>query len=711
MKRQAMVRPWVLIALFVVPASIAGVLATLSVTDTLFASHAMIEACAGQHTFRILEDDEECTPSEDPVTWESQGHQGPPGVPCAGCVDTASLAEGAVDSAAILDESIVAIDVDKSVIQLRVVGACPAGEFMTAVDEDGEVTCVADIDSEEFWKLDGNSGTSPIMNFLGTIDDQPLDIRVHDQRALRIEPNAASPKLIGGFNGNSVSGTSEGITIGGGGASGQAHFGSGDYGTIGGGLGNVVRGEYSTISGGESNIANPLGSTVGGGKSNTASGVHSTVGGGQNNETNGSSEGGTISGGINNFTQHNYTTIGGGLDNNAGGGSSVVGGGRENSASGTNGTVSGGRGNSSVSNATVGGGTDNIAGGVSSTIGGGGSNDAIGNWSTIGGGANNTASDFFPTVGGGESNIAGNRLATVGGGTGNEAMGVESTVSGGTGNHATGTQSTVSGGQRNTATAYRSTVGGGFFNNATAENATIAGGRNNTAKGEFSTVPGGFANLAAGDYSFASGRSSEVSASHDGTFLFSDSNTSAFTSAAANEFAVRATGGVRFHSGLAPSGVTLAPGAGSWSSLSDGNAKFNFAAVNQRHILERLAQVDIGTWGYKTQDESIRHIGPTAQDFYSAFNVGEDPKRISTVDADGVALAAIQGLYQIVQEKDAQIAGLESRLAALEQASGVDNSQAGYISFNSPLTWLLAAGVLAGGLVWVRRRGAELKQE
>jgi hypothetical protein len=74
-----------------------------------------------------------------------------------------------------------------------------------------------------------------------------------------------------------------------------------------------------------------------------------------------------------------------------------------------------------------------------------------------------------------------------------------------------------------------------------------------------------------------------------------------------------------------------------------------------------------------------------AQDFYAAFNVGEDNKHISTSDADGVALAAIQGLYKIVQEKDAeiatlraekdaqigaqqqQIAGLEARLAALEK--------------------------------------------
>lgn len=62
----------------------------------------------------------------------------------------------------------------------------------------------------------------------------------------------------------------------------------------------------------------------------------------------------------------------------------------------------------------------------------------------------------------------------------------------------------------------------------------------------------------------------------------------------------------------------------------------------------------------------MRHIGPTAQDFYAAFGVGEDEQHISMVDADGVALAAIQALYQLVQEQGVQITTLEGRIAALE---------------------------------------------
>jgi len=40
-----------------------------------------------------------------------------------------------------------------------------------------------------------------------------------------------------------------------------------------------------------------------------------------------------------------------------------------------------------------------------------------------------------------------------------------------------------------------------------------------------------------------------------------------------------------------------------------------------------------------TQDPSIQHMGPRAQDFYAAFGIGEDDTHISTSDADGAAQA------------------------------------------------------------------------
>ena len=91
-------------------------------------------------------------------------------------------------------------------------------------------------------------------------------------------------------------------------------------------------------------------------------------------------------------------------------------------------------------------------------------------------------------------------------------------------------------------------------------------------------------------------------------------------------------------------------------------------------VLDRLAETPIQTWNYRAEDPSIRHMGPVAQDFHAAFGVGEGDRHISTVDADGVALAAIQGLHSLVREKDAQVASqqqqinsLESRVETLEQ--------------------------------------------
>ena len=79
----------------------------------------------------------------------------------------------------------------------------------------------------------------------------------------------------------------------------------------------------------------------------------------------------------------------------------------------------------------------------------------------------------------------------------------------------------------------------------------------------------------------------------------------------------------------------------------------------------------IDAWSYRNEG-AIRHIGPVAQDFRSAFHLGYDDKTIATVDSEGVALAAIQGLNQKLEEsgrdKDAKIIQQESRIHQLELA-------------------------------------------
>jgi hypothetical protein len=91
-------------------------------------------------------------------------------------------------------------------------------------------------------------------------------------------------------------------------------------------------------------------------------------------------------------------------------------------------------------------------------------------------------------------------------------------------------------------------------------------------------------------------------------------------------------------------------------------------------VLRKLESVPISEWSYRGQGPSIRHIGPMAQDLSRAFGVGEDPRHITSVDPDGISLAAIKGLQRELRaerrRRDAlerRLNGLEARLAALER--------------------------------------------
>jgi len=188
----------------------------------------------------------------------------------------------------------------------------------------------------------------------------------------------------------------------------------------------------------------------------------------------------------------------------------------------------------------------------------------------------------------------------------------------------------------------------------------VGGGFHNTASGAGSTVPGGSGNLADGVNSFAAGTLAH--AHHLGSFVWADNIYADLNSTANNQFLVRATGGISLatSSGLT-TGCSLPAGGGSWNCTSDRNIKANFTNVDARAILERVEALPIQTWNYQTQAAAIRHIGPMAQDFYAAFGVGENETTISQVDADGVALAAIQGLSQQNQELKAQIEALQNQ--------------------------------------------------
>ena len=334
------------------------------------------------------------------------------------------------------------------------------------------------------------------------------------------------------------------------------------------------------------------------------------------------------------------------------------------------------------------------------TIGGGGGgpfffaqpNRVEGNYATVVGGRGNTASGEYST-----------------------AMGYSSTASG---------DYSTSMGDRTSANGYNSTAMG---------NLTTASGWYSTAMGSLSD--------ASGNSSMAAG--TRAKALHPGTFVWADSQNVDFSSTANNQFLIRAAGGVvvqaddtdvdseanqlliRGHTSnakqleigyktsgnygtiqaieqsvafrpliLQPAGGRVGIGktdpasalevngtvtATAFNPSSDRNLKEKIAPVNPVEVLDKVAALPISRWNFKG-DAATPHVGPMAQDFHAAFGVGTDDKHIATVDADGVALAAIQGLNQKLDEtraelkrRDVENAALIARLEKLERLMNHQN--------------------------------------
>jgi hypothetical protein len=548
---------------------------------------------------------------------------------------------------------------------------------------------------------------------------------------------------VGGGSNNQATGGDD--TVGGGGS----NLATGGNATVGGGQGNLASGGSATVGGGWNNWATDWAATIGGGQNNQASGGSAAIGGGDSNQASGGAA--TVGGGYYNQATGGFDTIGGGSSNLASGWSATVGGGQNNQATGDGATVGGGQGNQATANdATVGGGWGNQATGGSATVGGGGNNQATGIGATVGGGDNNQASGGSATVGGGYSNQASGDSATVGGGYSNQAISTTATVGGGYSNQATGAfatvgggynnqvtnaGATVAGGWNNQATGGRATVGGGSSNLATGWAATVGGGDSNQATGVGATVPGGYGNRAQSWVSFAAGLRAQ--ADHDGAFVWGDNTDADIHSSGPSQFIVRANGGIwlgQATGDLTPTigtGVFISTSTGAylssggvWTNVSDRNLKENFALVNGAGVLARLAQVPISTWNYRAEDASIRHMGPMAQDFYAAFGLGNNDTSISTVDADGVALAAIQGLYTQNQALAAENVSLREQVGVLKSQNATQQAQIddlgarvaaleaqaahGPATSSATQSGLLPGGILLTGigLVWlVRRRG------
>lgn len=98
---------------------------------------------------------------------------------------------------------------------------------------------------------------------------------------------------------------------------------------------------------------------------------------------------------------------------------------------------------------------------------------------------------------------------------------------------------------------------------------------------------------------------------------------------------------------------------GAVNPSSDRNRKEAIIEIDPAMILDKLSQLPVTEWQYIGGEE--RHIGPMAQDFYAAFGLGLGEKTIATVDADGVALAAIKALVNENQQLENELSVLKDQ--------------------------------------------------
>jgi len=478
------------------------------------------------------------------------------------------------------------------------------------------------------WELDGNAGTVAGISFLGTTDNQPLELRSNNVAVARFRS-----------------------------------------------LGTGTGASASVALGSPSNSAVPgaEGSTIAGGSNNTVNVAHGVIGGGEFNR---------VGDDVSNPSSSPWGAIGGGINNIVTGTGGFVGGGNSNQAAGALANVERGNQNrASGQVASIGGGSDNAASGNVSTLAGGGGNRAQGTHASIGGGNLNVASGLGSVVPGGTGNCAWADLSWAGG---NRAKVRPGTSAGDTpcvaaSATAAGDRGTfiwadsqsldfVSSGEDQFLVRARGGVGINAPPIADAVELSIIA----------DTDDSDFANLflrqrtnSAGLLMSVGGASSTNA--NDAGFFIDHFNGAGGQS---RRLALNGDGSVLIRSNItaANTGVSMAAGSGAWSALSDRHVKTAIVAVDPAAVLDRLLAMPISEWSYIAQGEGIRHLGPMAQDFAAAFGLGENATTISSIDADGVALAAIQGLNGKLERENAalrdRLDALSEEVAALRAAIG-----------------------------------------
>ncbi|MBN1268467.1 MAG: hypothetical protein JXB04_02685 [Kiritimatiellae bacterium] len=230
-----------------------------------------------------------------------------------GAILEAMLADGAVTGQKLGPASVTAGKIDTGAVDTDHM----ADDAVTSDKIDDGTITAADVAANTFWKTDGNTGTTPGTHFVGTTDNQPLDLRVNNTRAFRLQPIPGNtPHVIGGASDNACA-AGYGGTIGGGAAN---TITGAAYGIIGGGQGNTVfYHTHGTIGGGENNYIDTSHAVIAGGRQNQVllNANHASIGGGHLNIINPESENSVIAGGYNNVLSNTcrYSVIGGGQQN------------------------------------------------------------------------------------------------------------------------------------------------------------------------------------------------------------------------------------------------------------------------------------------------------------------------------------------------------------------------------------------------------------
>lgn len=268
-------------------------------------------------------------------------------------------------------------------------------------------------------------------------------------------------------------------------------------------------------------------------------------------------------------------------------------------------------------------------------------------WDLINLGDNSFAAGLNTNASGPSSVAMGN--ATTASGNYAVSMGISSTASG---NYSVAMgSSTTASGDYSVAMGLSTTASG---------DPSVAMGYGSIASG-FASVAMGFTATADANYTVALGNSVSTNGKQGSCIIGDGSTFTVMNATVNNQFSARFEGGYRLFSNTSlTTGVTLAAGAGSWTSISDKNKKENFNAINTEEILQKVGALPLSNWNYKSQAATVRHIGPMAQDFFAAFHLdGESDTTINTLDIDGINMAAIQALKIRTDELRAAMQQLE----------------------------------------------------